>query len=344
MNIPLIQLTNSLLESVSNSFDYRRILPFEKTSVLASDDQSAVSADIVTLSQRLYLRNIKSSIFSDLYLKYKLDSTRVLWFNEERKKVKNVQMNHDLLPAALYYNLLYWNSSLSPNVYMIYSWFEKSNIIFWSILIILVLMGYYFLIVRKQSFSKASIVLSIFSTGITGMGITIVFLLTFQAFYGYVYFWIGIIISSFMVGLSLGGFWGSTRMHHISNLSAPFIKIEGTLAGYLISVLLLLAVIPDLMSSNLLLNVLPYLLLVIIFLCGSLVGIQFSVANQLYLSDGKHYTQTAGLLYASDLLGAWAGSLLITLVLIPILGTIETIVILLIIKIGSTLIYAMSRN
>jgi predicted membrane-bound spermidine synthase len=63
----------------------------------------------------------------------------------------------------------------------------------------------------------------------------------------------------------------------------------------------------------------------------------------LYLDNPQNLTKAAGVIYASDLVGAWAGGIIITLILIPILGTIDTAIILFTIKLGSTIIFRYSR-
>jgi spermidine synthase len=88
---------------------------------------------------------------------------------------------------------------------------------------------------------------------------------------------------------------------------------------------------------------LPFLVLFFTLLCGSLVGAQFPVANKIYLNEPQNLTKTAGVIYASDLIGAWAGGILITLILIPILGIIETAIIIFTIKLGSTITFRFSR-
>jgi predicted membrane-bound spermidine synthase len=86
----------------------------------------------------------------------------------------------------------------------------------------------------------------------------------------------------------------------------------------------------------------PFIILFLTFICGGLVGIQFPYANKLYMNKPGRFVQTAGAIYATDLLGAWAGGILLTLILIPIIGTIETVLILFIMKLATTMIFRQS--
>ena len=56
---------------------------------------------------------------------------------------------------------------------------------------------------------------------------------------------------------------------------------------------------------------------------GFLVGLEFPLASHLYLKK-RSVGQTAGILYATDLLGALVGSLVVAAALLPALGIIET--------------------
>jgi spermidine synthase len=344
MNVPLAKLTKCMISTVAEAFRFQRIIPFEKTTILASDVGSIIDTNPDILYDRLEERQIDTRLFSDLYLKYKLDSTRVLWFNEEMDKIQETRLNTDLLPAALYYDLIFWNSSLSPQMATFYNWFDHLSLIHLIFLILLFFLTFILLQSKRKIYSKLPLILSISSTGFIGMGLMIILLLAFQAFYGYVYYWIGLLISAFMVGLSLGGMWSSRFVKKNSEFIALFYKIEKSISVYLFLIFICLFLIQDFIKADILYSHLPYFILFFTIICGILVGAQFPVANKLYLNAPHQLTQTGGVIYASDLVGAWAGGIVITLILIPILGTIETAFILFIIKLGSTITFRFSRR
>ena len=64
--------------------------------------------------------------------------------------------------------------------------------------------------------------------------------------------------------------------------------------------------------------VFPILTLAIAFLVGS----EFPIAGKLYMKESVE--KTAGVLYASDLFGACLGAVLVTTILIPLLGLLNT--------------------
>ena len=344
MNTSLAKLTSCLMNSVSEIFDYHRVIPFESTIVLTSNEPGITDAEPELLSSRLQSYGLETRLFSDPYLRYKLDNKRLGWFENEIGKTPEVKLNTDLLPAALFYDLLFWNSSFSPVVASIYTWFENLSMVHLLIIIFFIFLTILALQSRRKLTSKLPLIISIFSTGFIGMGLTIILVLAFQAYYGYVYHWVGLIITAFMVGLALGGSWGSHQVEQRKDFSKIFYKTESSISIYLMILVICLVSIENLSQSEFLYAILPAIVLFITFLCGLLVGAQFPVANKLFLDDPSKITSTAGTIYASDLIGAWAGGIVITLLLIPLLGTIETAIILFTIKLGSTITFKYSSN
>jgi spermidine synthase len=64
--------------------------------------------------------------------------------------------------------------------------------------------------------------------------------------------------------------------------------------------------------------------LVASFVGGLLIGSQFPLANKIYPGKRTSMSKTAGLLYASDLLGGWLGGIIGAVLLLPVLGLVGT--------------------
>ena len=77
-------------------------------------------------------------------------------------------------------------------------------------------------------------------------------------------------------------------------------------------------------------------------LAGLLVGMEFPLASKMYLGEraGGVSGEIAGILYASDLLGAFLGSILVSVMLLPALGVLETCLLVVVLKLGSSILVA----
>ena len=75
-------------------------------------------------------------------------------------------------------------------------------------------------------------------------------------------------------------------------------------------------------------------------LAGFLVGSQFPLANRMWLKGRETLRGTAGVLYACDLVGAFLGSIVVSVILIPVLGILETCLLAATLKLGSLLLVA----
>jgi len=74
------------------------------------------------------------------------------------------------------------------------------------------------------------------------------------------------------------------------------------------------------------------------FVSGALIGGEFPLANQIYLKSSLSLGKSVGIIYASDLLGGWLAGIVGGVVLLPILGLLETCIFVVIMKLSSFII------
>ena len=163
----------------------------------------------------------------------------------------------------------------------------------------------------------------LFSSGCMTMGCEILVIFAFQIYFGYIYLQIGIIITVFLAGL-LPGAWLGNRLYHQSR------RILAVADGFLIVVIA--AFIAAIAFTPGRLPAAAYLL--IGFAVSLACGFQFPVA--LYLKGQDKFSTTR--IFSADLIGAAAGTLVTSVVLIPFLGIIWAAIALIGLKMISLLL------
>ncbi len=181
-----------------------------------------------------------------------------------------------------------------------------------------------FLIIYMARASREEFVL--FSTGCVLMGSQILIIFAFQILFGYIYEQIGWIVTVFLAGLLPGAVFG----HRIRARGAKIlITADGALMVLLLLFLFLIVHVGDRLPSA--------TFLILGMSMSVTCGIQMPVA--LYLrGDGKSGVIQA---FSADLIGAAAGTLITSVILIPYIGIIWTALCLAGLKlISAGLIYA----
>ncbi|MCX7995928.1 MAG: hypothetical protein N3A65_09210, partial [candidate division WOR-3 bacterium] len=213
-------------------------------------------------------------------------------------------LNTDLKPVCYYLNTLLWGGITLVNLKrLLTKIFNLPRSYFFLLLIPLLLF------LRH----KKIIPLSVCGAGATGISSEIILLIIFQSFHGYLYHWIGIIVGLFMLGLGMGTLLFIKKFQNIilsKSKRLYFLSIvQFTLGAYLLLILLFTRILDT-----------GYVIAFFVFVAGFIGGIHFPLAITL---SGK---EKAGLLYGIDLLGASLGAILTTIIFIPILGIVETII------------------
>ena len=205
---------------------------------------------------------------------------------------------------------------------MFSQWFAKfqtSPIVFF--LVLFVLTAIYLLRISREEFV-------LFSSGCMTMGCEILVIFAFQIYFGYIYLQIGIIITVFLAGLLPGAWLGNRLYRHSRRILA---LADGLLIIFLTAFIVAIAFIPERLP------VAAYLF--IGFVVSLACGFQFPVALYLKGSDRVDTTR----IFSADLIGAAAGTLVTSVVLIPYFGIIWAGAGLISIKLISLLLISTAR-
>jgi spermidine synthase len=346
----LRNLNACILNTLEEVYPHIRIIPGDGTNLfLASMSQALSLIDQAELSQRFKERNLKVSLLTPSHIQYKLHPRWLNWFLESLQE-STEKINQDFRPLGVFYSLSYWNALFSPYMKKIFNYFEKVNIGLIFILVGVFALFFIFLNFRIRDPSKVSIPLAIASTGFAGMIFDLALIFTFQALYGFIFYWIGLLTTAFMVGVAVGSLVMTSLLARIKKDIAFFLKIEAAIIIFSGMLPLIFLKFSSYLDRPVIFLLLQIIFLVLSVVSGILIGAEFPLANKIHLTrsfqgrEGENLSRTAGLLYGSDLFGGWIGGIMGGVVLLPVLGLLKTCAIVVILKISSFIIIAASTK
>ncbi len=292
----------SVYRTLKSVFKAVEVIPGDTITFLSSP--SAIDMKKDTILERFNERKIFSHYFIPSYIEYKLEPKRRAELKKLLEETKGVEINRDFKPTTCYYFTNFWlNKFTSPLGYLA-----------WGILIIIVAL---IVFNKRRSLSffgaKKEFVL-IFVLGFTGILLELILLLGYQMISGYVYWQLGMLFASFMLGLFLGSLLGnqfknnSLQRHSISMvILSSIIIVSSVCAAYLLPYLIYLSTLQNM-----------FIFITLLVLVGAIVGAAFVIAGFLISEEGV--MAKAGSLYAADLWGSALGAILSTNFIVPIFG------------------------
>lgn len=323
---------NRLVESTLRSvFPEVYVIVGERNLWLASPGLALGNVSIESLQAQWRQANIAAEAITPEYISYRFDPQQYDWFQQSLAQAPTSRPNSDLWPSGIHYGLRYWNALLSQGWPHVLAWTASLDL--WHI-VLLSLGSALLLSLWRWRTGRASclpIFWAVGSTGFLGMSIDLTAILALQALQGYVYQQVGLLVGAFMAGLALGSLSVTQRLSAHQASTMWLLAIEFVLACYCgLTAITLKA----LFAAS---GTLPPIatLVAINVAAGTCVGLEFPVANRLLLQRGGTSHRVAGQLYALDLIGAFVASLVVPVILVPVLGTLNTLVVLTLLKAGS---------
>ena len=348
MSDQLRNLNATVYCTLRQAFPHVRPIPGDPTLWMASPSDVLSTAPVEALVQRWEARTIETQLLTAPHIRLRLGQARLDWFwkslgeekGGETPCSRGATVNRDLHPVGLFYGLSYWNALFSPGLARVLALAGRLNL--WALSLPIIGCTLLFLGVAKLTArgSGAVVPVAIATTGFTGMAADLIVVFAFQTLYGYVYHWIGLLITAFMAGLSLGGLLMARRSARIERARPTLVKLELAIVLYWALLPVALSTLSARTTHPLASTAIQGILLFLNALAGFLVGSQFPLANRMWLKGREDRGGTAGVLYACDLVGAFLGSIVVSVVLIPVLGILETCLLAATLKLGSLLLVA----
>jgi spermidine synthase len=324
INADLKKLLQSLYTTLKKVFKDVKVIPGDSAIFMASPQSNVLTYDYKILEQRSRERNLDIKYVRDYYLFSKLSPQRIGYIEGVLNEGQGVLLNCDFRPIAYFYSTIFWLSYFRDSIFSALLKAVNENII-WIISFIVIFFIFLFGLTSGRSRdAKNSIMLAILVAGFSQMAFQIVIILAFQFIYGYLFYSLGFLLTAFMAGLALGALSITKLTSSIKNEIKIFIYTQGAIFIYCLILPLFLkglslsrGAIMHFFGANILFPLAS-------LTCGFIAGVQFPLANSIYLKGGNEIAKTAGLLYGIDLLGACLGAFLVSIFLIPILGIVKT--------------------
>ena len=337
----LLDLHNALQATLLEVFPHVRPIPGDVTLWLASVSEALERAESEELLARWHERGLSAHLITDFHIRLKLGERPLAWFEGALQEGRPVAVNRDLYPSGLLYGLAHWAEVFSPELVPYFDLLRGLTLPALAVPALGLALAYAAVARRRRPGHLAPIPIAIAATGFGGMTAALLITFAFQVYYGYVYRFIGLLMTAFMAGLSLGA-WIMARSE-----PSPASRGGGQerrrllwLEGLLLAFWLALPLVLTLLYRRAAWAPVGAVLLALNVLAGLLVGAQFPVANSIYLHRGAGVSRTAGTLYAADLAGAFAAALLVSVALLPALGMVQTCLLVAALKAGSLLLVA----
>ncbi len=340
----LKDLNSSILASLKGVFPHTFVVPGDSNLFLASGSPTVSSVSPILLSDRLKTRDIATSLISGTHLAHRLQPERRVWFSSLLEG-RTIPANHDFSPKALFYYIAYQNLLFSPSISRLFTAAEAVRPLGAASFLALLFLASALL---RRTYSRLPVAYAIGTTGFTAMIMELVLLFSFQVFYGYIFYEIGLLLTLFMAGMATGGIVASAPAFR---KVSPVTLLTFTDLFLAIFALILSLIFLSFGSAFLSGSPLSYpILLILLFVSGFLPGAEFPLAamgyartvNATEARTGDTVGRTVGFLYGVDLVGGWIGGLVGGFLLLPVLGLTQSLLLLVVLKAGSLLLLATS--
>ncbi len=338
----LRDLNACILNALRLVYPSVRVIPGDGFNlVLASGSPGLTSIGTDSVLERFKSASLVVRFLTPFHIQHKLDSRLSQWFSDSLEEA-TVKANEDFTPLGVYYSLAHWNASFAPRFQRAFARIEDVDLPHILAGLGVTALASVLVNVWLKSLTKVRMPAAIASTGFAGMILELALIFAFQALYGFVFFWVGLLVTGLMAGTAGGSLAMTSRMERLRREVAVFMKIE---AAMVVVSMLLPLVFLGLRSHLERPAVLVYLQIGFVglsFLVGVLIGMEFPLASKIALKSSPSVGGTAGLLYGADLFGGWAGGLVGGAVLLPVLGLLETCLVVAVLKIASLLVLVAS--
>jgi spermidine synthase len=339
------ELYMSLKKTLESVFEDVLITPGATNFFLASKQRGILTDNWRELIERAARRGVETRYVREYYLFADFSHERFERTLQALVDSGKVRINSDFKPISYYYDMVFWSTYFSKAGYLmrriLRAVTERRTWVALFIVSGIILVPSVFLRRKRSSYG---ILVPVATTGFAEITFQVVTLLSFQILYGYVFYKLTLILTSYMLGLIFGGFWITKKMERGGGTAKTYLFTQFSIVLYplFLPVFFLLFSLlrngfSDYLGSNVVFPLLPVI-------PGIIGGFQFPLANKLFINVREGTGAAAGMTYGLDLVGSCVGALLVSVFLIPIIGILNTCIQVSVLNFASLILVAVLVN
>ena len=327
----LVDFLSCLERTLRAVFPEVMAIPGDTVHFFAATRPGTLTTDPQELVRRLQARHLHTQYVREYFLPFRMSQDRMADLATQIAPQPSTPVNRDFAPVAYYFDVALWSTRYQQ---VSTRWIEAAASIGFRRLLAGALAALATLAAllwvwpaapkqRTRVQARRAAAFAVAALGFTGLGLEVLLFMGFQALFGYVYQQLAILVGLYMAGLAAGAWWTLTGFSE-----------KPTLAG--LTVLQLLAAITPLALCGVFTELgkvnsaggqwlaSQVLFPALAFAAGLLGGFEFLLASRVYFAGHTKPASSPGILYALDLVGACAGALALSVLLIPIYGFLRT--------------------
>jgi spermidine synthase len=299
-----------IYQALKTAFQHILVLPGVKNTVIASN--SFLSRGPSRLTERYSVKKIHTRFVSSAYINYVFTNDR-FFETATRLAAAHVAPNTDIHPICYRFSSMIWLSKFIPEMinWDVACFGYTDSIRILSCVYLILIFCLFFLIIRYSRRLRRVLLVAV--AGFIGIVLETMMILYYQAKNGVLFQNIGVLLMAFMSGLAAGSIIiKKAALYQIKKYGTVRPKLGlGLLTGFGILNLLFWFLLKESAASGI------FTIAFLLFCAGFLVSGVFAYTSLAGIEDQKIVVSP---LYAADLFGGCVGSLLGSLILIPLFG------------------------
>ena len=313
------------------------LLPDYELFFLATAEKTPppVAADWIA---RYEARGLKTDFVIPPAIALRLGTDRIGQVRAAFDANRTAQINRDARPIACYYDFVYWLRSFHPRAAAAAGRLGMLGWPWGAAGAVLAAAGMAWAGRGKNARRIGAWAMGIGS--FTLMAVELTLLLAFQAFCGYLYYRLALILAALMLGMAAGTVWGTRRIAQarLRTLAGVHALLAAHAAGFALFLRWMEAAAPGPSAW------MEGAFLLLAAAIGGLVGFEFPVANRIFLAGAPETERNAGAIYGVDLAGSCLAALGIGLWALPVLGSETTLITLAALNVAAAILAVIPRH